>query len=476
MPVTLLGLAVIPLCLAFSLQPIRLLQLLLLVSAFEAAAILILGGFGVQPNLLPAVLFTAFVLLQLLLGVRYSGEQEVWRAVLPFLLVTVWALAGAMVLPRLFAGEVLVWPQKPEPPFTAVPLAPSPANVTQSLYIVIDCVVLVTSALFLSQARLNPERILNAYLASGYVAVGVSVWQLASKVAGVPFPEALFYSNPGWAILSSQGIGGVPRISGPFSEPSALASYLSGIVCCTGWMALHGHPGRNVRVLLALGLGTILLSTSTTGFGVLAMLAVGLPTYAMLRGSSRLLSRLLAVGFALVAAAGFGALVASALLPGVASGVEDVIAATLSKQESASYQERTSTDTDSLAVLLPTYGLGVGWGSNRSSSLLPGLLASLGVYGTLGVVWFAVGVARQARRARRLARGADLRAIDGATGAVAGSVAAALLSGPSITSAVFYLLLGILIGTSARLLAAARSRPATMAARSMLPSSPRVPG
>ena len=472
MPVTLLGLVVIPLCLAFSLQPVRLLQLLLLASTFEAAAILVLGGFGLQPNLLPAVLFIAFVLLQLLLGVRYSGEREAWRAVLPFLLVTLWALLGAAALPQLFAGEVLVWPQKPEPPFIAVPLAPSAANVTQSLYMAVNCVLLITSALFLSQARMNPERVLNAYLASGYLAVGISAWQLASKLAGVPFPEAFFYSNPGWAILSDQGFGNVPRITGPFSEPAALASYLAGIVCCTGWMMLHGHAGRNVRVLLALGLGTMLLSTSTTGFGVLAMLAVGLPAYAMLRGSSRLLGRLSAVGFALAAAVGFGALVVSALLPGVASGVEEVLSATLSKQDSSSYQERTSTDTDSLAVVLPTYGLGVGWGSNRSSSLLPGLLANLGIYGTLGVVWFVFGVARLARRARRLARGADLRAIDGATGAVAGVVAAALLSSPSITSATFYLLLGLLIGTSARLITAASMRPA---ARPMPSLSPRVP-
>ena len=73
--------------------------------------------------------------------------------------------------PRLFAGQVYVWPQKLEPPFVAVPLGPSASNLTQDLYITVDCAVLLLSALFLSQARLNPNRVLNAYLVSGYASV-----------------------------------------------------------------------------------------------------------------------------------------------------------------------------------------------------------------------------------------------------------------------------------------------------------------
>ena len=476
MSVTLLGFALIPLCLAFCLKPLRLLQLMLLASIFEAAAALDFGSFGLQPSLVPSMLFLAFVLLQLLLGARYTGEREAWRAVLPFVLVTAWAVSGSMLLPRLFAGQIYVWPQKAEAPFLAVPLEPSGANLTQDIYIVADCAVLLLSALYLSQSKLNPCQVLNAYLVSGYAVVVVCAWQLANKLAGLPFPETFFYSNPGWAILSSQEVGRVPRISGPFSEPAALASYLSGIVCATGWMVLKGHPGRSVRALLVLALGAMLVSTSTTGFGVLGTLAVGVPVYAMLRGSRRLLGRVLLAGAVLAAIAGVGALATSSLLPDVGRAAEEVIAATLSKQESSSYQDRTSTDLDSLAVVLPTYGLGVGWGSNRSSSLIPGMLASLGVYGTLGLVWFAFGVARRACQARRLARDpADVRVIDGGAGAVVGSIAAALLSGPSIASVSFYVMLGLLIGSAARITTEARVRrrlPNALGCTSRLPDRP----
>ena len=478
MSVTLLGLLLAPLCLVFCLEPIRLLQVAIIASIFEAAAAFVLGSFGLQASLIPSVLFLAFVFLQLLLGVRYTGEREVWRAVLPFVLVTVWAVSGSVLLPRLFAGQVYVWPQKLEPPFVAVPLGPSASNLTQDLYITVDCAVLLLSALFLSQARLNPNRVLNAYLVSGYAAVGICIWQFMNKIAGVPFPETFFYSNPGWAILSSQELGRVPRISGSFSEPSALAGYLSGVVCATGWMVLKGHSGRNVRTLLALGLGAMLLSTSTTGFGVLGMLAAGLPVYALLRGSTQLLGRVFLAGTILFAVVGVGALATSTLLPSVSRAAQEVLSATLSKQESSSYQDRTSTDLDSIAVVLPTYGLGVGWGSNRSSSLIPGMLASLGLYGTLGLAWFAFNVARRVRQAQRLARDpADVRAIDGAAGATVGIVAAALLSGPTIASVSFYVLLGLLIGTAARVTTEARvRRPPIVSGRAVcFPDDPAIP-
>ena len=83
------------------------------------------------------------------------------------------------------------------------------------------------------------------------------------------------------------------------------------------------------------------------------------------------------VAAVLIGTGGVGALVTSALLPRMVRGVQEVLASTMNKQESSSYQDRTSTDVDSLAIVLPTYEFGVGWGSNRSSSLVPGILATL---------------------------------------------------------------------------------------------------
>jgi hypothetical protein len=102
---------------------------------------------------------------------------------------------------------------------------------------------------------------------------------------------------------------------------------------------------------------------------------------------------------------------------------------------------------------MATYGLGVGWGSNRSSSLIPGLLAGVGVPGLAGLLWFGASVARRARMALDVGRSADLAyVIDGCCGGLAGFLIAAIVSAPTITSLTFFFLLSLLIACTTRVL------------------------
>lgn len=451
---TLFGALALPLCALCVLKPDRLLQLVVLGSAFEAAAVLTFGGFGLQPALLPTALFSAFVMLQLLLGARHPAARLILRTVTPFILVTLWALASSLLLPRLFANQVYVWPQKLSPPFVSVPLEPNASNINQDIYILADCTILVLAALHSARARFDMVRLLHAYWISGYAAVAIAVWQLGGALAGVPFPTDFLSSNPGYAQLTTQAISGVPRINGSFPEPAALAAYLCGVVGASGWTMLNGHATRIVRLLLPAALLGLLISTSTTGYGVLAIIAVALPCYAFATGSQRLLSRLVLVGILFTMIGTAAALTLVTLVPSVERNAEVVLASTLDKKQSSSYQDRTSTDFDSLAVVLPTWGLGVGWGSNRSSSLLPGLLAGLGLYGTAGLAWFGLRVVRLVRRARPVADRSMALVIDACTGSIVATLVAGLLSGPAITSVLFYVLLALLIAASVRAIAA----------------------
>ena len=458
MGVTLFGLLALPLCVLCALNPERLLQLAILGAAFDAAAIVTIGDLGVQPALLPTMLFIGYVLLQLLLGARYRGASTVWWVVMPFVVVTAWAVAGSQLMPRLFANEVYVWPQKVAPPFLAVPLAPSPSNLNQDVYVVADCLTLVTAALHATCARFDLRRLLAAYWASGFLAAGLAFWQLANRLAGVPFPTEFLTSNPGYAQLTTQAIGAIPRINGSFTEPAALAGYLSGIVGASGWFLLNGNSTSASRLVLPVAIAGMVISTSTTGYGVLAIMAAALPCYALLTRSQRLLSRLVLAGLLFLLVAAAGTLTLATLVPAVGTAASEVLGSTLDKQSSSSYQDRTSTDMDSLAVVLPTWGLGVGWGSNRSSSLAPGLLASLGIYGTLALAWFAARVVHVVRRARRSADRALTQVIDAATGSILATVTAGLLSGPAITAVGFYVMVGTLIGAAVRAGTAAAPR------------------
>jgi energy-coupling factor transporter transmembrane protein EcfT len=279
----------------------------------------------------------------------------------------------------------------------------------------------------------------------------LAIWQLGNKLIGIPYPSDLLYSNPGWAILTTQQFGLVPRINGPFSEPAALAGYMAPLVCSCGWAILQGHRSVVLRLLLLSGVMTMIISTSTSGFALLAIISCGVPIYAIARGDIRMISRILKIGVPLVLIGGLIVFATSVISPKTINDLQNVVDATLNKQDSASYNERTTADADSLTAFEDSFGLGAGWGSNRSSSLVPGILASLGIPGVAGLIWFAHVLVKRVRRARRTAGSQDyVFVIDICCGALIGTIMPALLAGPTINSVTFYFLLGLLISCVVR--------------------------
>jgi hypothetical protein len=453
MELTTFGIVLGLLCLAAIIRPDWQLRLILLTGAFGAATPLIVTGLGLPPGVPPACLFLAHVALQYLLGVHYPAERLAWRTLEPYLLAAAYALVTALVVPRLFAGAFTVWPQKPLPPYDIpMPLAPGQGNVTQSLYLLIEAAVLAGSALYLTRTGTSFLRLIQAYLATGYLVVAICAWQLANKLTGVWYPTDFLYSNPGWVIYPGQTMGFVPRINGPFSEPAALAFYLSGTVFCCTWLLLRGHRSRMAAVLLPLAITALLLSTSTTGFVVLGMGAAILALYGFVAAPRRMQLRIFVLvlpAAALFVAAGYAISVLSARIE---ESIAMVARQTLNKAASDSFINRTSIDYDSLALLFPSYGLGAGWGSVRASSLVPGLVANLGLIGVGLVAWFAVRLAGNVARARRAATNtSQLFAIDALAAAVTGHLCAALVSVSAIHALDFYVLLGALIACAARI-------------------------
>ena len=453
MELTPFGYVLLPLCVAAILQPTWQLQLVLLASAFGAATPLTIGGLGLPPGVIPACLFLAYVALQFFLGARFPAAPRAWRTLEPFLLTAAYALVTAVLVPRLFAGSFTVWPQKPTPPFDIpVPLAPGGGNVTQSFYLLIDGALLVACALYLARPTTNFVRLLQTYLFAGYIVVALCAWQLAHKATGLWYPEAFLYSNPGWVIFPGQTVGFVPRINGPFSEPAALAFYLSGIISCCAWLLLRGFRSRMAAGLLPLAVLALLASTSTTGFTVLAIGAAALFAYGLTRAPRRVATRIFVYGLPLAIlsiAAGYALATLSARIEEALSLVARM---SLVKTEGDSFANRTRWDLDSLGVIAPSYGFGAGWGSVRASSLIPGLLANLGIFGCVLLVWFCVRVARHVGRARRLGReSGPLMALDGFAAAIVGQLVAATISAPAINGLEFYVLVGALIACATRL-------------------------
>ncbi|MDD2878439.1 MAG: hypothetical protein PHZ23_14565 [Acidiphilium sp.] len=426
-------------------------MLILLGSVFGAAAVIVIGGYGVLPPLVPTALFIGFFLLNLVLGTHYTAESIVLRVLAPFILVVIGAIVSSFIMPRLFEDEILVWPQKLSGFIVLTPLAPNAGNYTQDMYLLADAGLTVTAAFYLTRTGFNRRRLLDAYFASGILAVVIALWQFAGTTVHVWYPADFFLSNPGWSLLSDEKIGSLIRINGPFSEPSALAGYLCGSVSAAAWVIFNGDKAILPRILLVSGLAVILLCTATTGYVTLAIMSVPLLLYTLIAASPATRKRV-AAGFAIATAITVICLVTvPAVAPGVAHEAGVIVNATLNKQESSSYVDRTTADIDSLNEMRESYGLGVGWGSNRSSSLGPGLCASVGIWGILGLLWFIASLMLHVRKAHRLATSPEQRLVmHGCSAAILGEFTSAMVSGPTLSSPDFYVLLALLIATAAR--------------------------
>ncbi|PYD48465.1 hypothetical protein [Novacetimonas pomaceti] len=468
MTIPLVGIILFPLCLLLWMRPIWMLHILLLAGVLPASAALILGGLGVQPAMVPAMAFMSFVLLQWIMGVHYPGERTVMTLCLPFILVVGWTLLASIIMPRLFMNQVMVWPQKSDSVGGRVLLAPNFGNISQDMYLVINAVFLVIAARFMTRTDVRLDRLYRTFLLSGWCVVGICMWQFAHRVAGVPFPDTFFYSNPGWAVLNTQMAGPVPRINASFSEPAACAAFLSEILFSSVWIVLQGYSVASAKWLVPASAMALVCTTSTTGFITVAVEICLLPVAALATGAMKLLgniSRLIAVGIALL---GIGVLVLVTVAPQVVPAAQFVFQSTAEKKDSQSYQDRSQVDRDSMSLVAETYGLGVGWGSNRASSLLPGLLSTIGLVGVMGLMVFDWKLLRAAMGARkRVSPGPERLVIEGVIPALVARLIAASLSSPTVGFLDFYLLIAMLIAAIARIdllcMAARASRPAQLA-------------
>ncbi len=334
--ITMIGGLLFPVCLWFWRRPAALLMLVLLYSVFSAAALVVIGGFGVTPALLPTVMFISLFVLNAANGMRYPAERQVWLLLFPFILVVFGALASSVIMPRLFAGEVLVWPQKVTAFFVRSPLEPNAGNITQDVYLLTDAVLTVAAALYLTRPGALPAKLLDCYFMAGLIVIVIALWQFAGNTLHIPYPADFFLSNPGWAQLSGETMGSITRLNGPYSEPAALSAEMCATLSAAGWVIINGDKRWLPRLTFCGALIVALLTTASTGYiTLLAMMAL-LGVYSMLSGNPALHGRMVA-GVALVLVLG-GLVVGlvSIAAPGVVAETGTVLDATLNKTQSSS--------------------------------------------------------------------------------------------------------------------------------------------
>jgi hypothetical protein len=436
---------------------------------FDASAALIVyaGSFGVpiQPAYFSGIFLVGFATLFYLSGKSFHCGRLMVSQTWPLLAFTAYAVVSALLLPLLFEGQVNIWPQRADPTGPGmVALIPTSGNMTQTGYLVFDVMVCIVLA---SYVRRRPEFAQQAFktlLIAGHVAVVLAFWQWMNRVAGVPFPSDMIFSNTLWEINDDQVLGGVARMAGSFPEPSMLALYFAGIYFCTLWLYLRGDTSRSVLILLFCSLMVLVISTSTTAYIVVALGSPLLFAMAVGGGRAKSLRRVLM----LIGCAIMGVLltifVATNIYPEMAELFWQVVSETADKKDSLSYTDRSTKDLDSLMVIGPTFGLGAGWGSIRASSLIATTAGNAGLVGLVFLGLFAFKLRRLTCAATAAVRHEwkTRRVIEGLAASLAGMLLAAAISIPSLTFLGFWLNLGLLIGLC---LAVTRNRPSVAADR-----------
>ena len=403
-----------------------------------SAALLLpaLGGSSIPPINLAMV----FLVLRLLRDGAAQGPRLLMalRDLAPLAVFVGYGLLMAFIGPRLFAGQIDVTPMRGQSAssytnmmayiYAAVPLRPTPQNITTSIYLAGTLVLALAAYVAIGNPR-GRDTLVKSGAAVGLIHALLGV--VALVVKGTPADQVIqLFRNGSYAILDHSYQGFV-RITGIFPEASGYGTY--GLV----WMVFLAECAvRGVRPRLtgaaALALFAVLAaSTSTTAyFGLGLYIAV-------------LVLRMLLFPRAIRPAAMLGVLVVAVvgvlLVLSVMAGSHRFAAEvgnlilhfTVDKGNSLSGLQRSFWARQGLDAFVATAGLGIGPGSFRSSSIATAILGSTGVIGASAFLFLLLRLWQPWKRSTFDAQAPDPRA----TGAAAAWACLILFATQSISAA-----------------------------------------
>ena len=239
----------------------------------------------------------------------------------------------------------------------------------------------------LCQSPQSQRRLLRGLGLGCAVVLAIGFYEQLAPHVGWSSAAAFWANNPGYsqAPLAPAGFA-LNRIGLPFSEPSYASAYMASMFLGTlamtflGWRWWWWAPAA---LLCAVGLINTLGSTGLAAAGIAAGLLVLWVVLPALRPFAELTRRWRAVVLCALCLVtllwGIVAYEGSTIKPHIDSMVKGLIVDKALGRIAAS--PRAETNLRALELVKETYGLGVGMGSQRSSSFFASLLANTGVLG-----------------------------------------------------------------------------------------------
>lgn len=363
-----------------------------LAGATPAGAAVVLGSGVAIPTFATVALaaVAAFGLRELAAAVRTGRRVRPIPGLLALTLFFCWVVALTLFAPILFDGFSVTGPAVGEIHILDSATQPATSNIAQTAYLALG---IGSMALVAGDHRAGFSGALIMLVTSTLL----SSWALLHRDLGVPFPVGVFDNSPSFQYISTAP-GGVERFRGIFPEPSALATISLAAIAFLVALIPRTHGIKRIAAVLAIALAlwNVSVSTATTAIvSGIALLMLAVVTFLY-----RFFVRRQQVASGLVVALCLCGVALLPLLPVIADGISSAIN---DKVGSSSYDDRSGADAFSYDLTIRTFGIGVGLGSNRPSSLLAGLLSTTGVVGVallLGVIgyllWQTRGESRMA--------------------------------------------------------------------------------
>lgn len=369
-------------------------------AVFGAAAALDLPALG-GASVTPANFFLLFVLLRLvsMRGGTAALIAEVGprRPLFPFLLLVLWILGSALLLPRLFDGatDVFSLSRSLDNDGGTTPLHPTSGNLSQAVYAVGGFLVACATCAFARKPG-GSRAILSAIVLVTSLDLGFAFLDVVTAATHTGFLLDTIHTAS-YAFLTDDELGGLKRISGSFSEASGFAAFsLTVLAVNFSLFVMRVRPLFTGTASLLLTT-FIVLATSSAGYAGLAVFYGLFVIYALAAGLFWRKRRGPAIAFGAICACLLLVSLVVLFVPAVADVALGVINdSLLNKATTESAIERGAWNAQALQVFQDTHWLGAGIGSTRGSNYVLVLLSNLGAigFGLFIVLLIRVTIAR----------------------------------------------------------------------------------
>jgi len=421
--------------------------------AFGATAVMTLTFLGGSSPLIytifAALLVTAVAARRRIwfdLGSVFGSMRPVW--ILTSLMA--YAIIGAWLFPRFFAGQTAVFVQsKTRVAVVEASLAPVSGNTSQTGYFILGGLTAIALCVLLLHSNRIDQVRRGFFLWCGLHA-GMGLVDLIGKNAGAGDLLAPI-RTANYALMTQAVEAGFVRITGAFSEASSFAgaSLACLAFCYTYW---RKTKSRLAQWLAGILLFLTILSTSSTAYIGLTLLCIPVAfsmLVSVLKGRVEreeiLITALMVMG--VVAIMGISLYHTEALDP----FVRLINSTIIDKADSASAHERTYWNVKSLQSFLDTSGLGVGFGSSRASSWPIAVLSQLGLFGSLMMaILLGVLVSGMGRMRKWVDPETDAVVTSVRNASLAGIIASSVSGGSADPGILFFIALAVVSATRVR--------------------------